>query len=387
MNRKNPKPYLLLLAVLLMLISIPSIRSEKIRGFAISVFAPAWEYLAQPHFSNSIEEEILKLRLENQLLKSDAARLKEIFQHERHLMLQLSGLYQEERHSEEIRSLVKQHLKNLKQLIASRLQAIPARVVFRSPSSWSSSLWINVGENTNTTIGRLVIAKNSPVLVGNSLVGVVDYVGKNQCRVRLITDSGLTPSVRVIRGDLQRNLVFDNIAFLIESIAQHQSLFSPVEREVLKSHLYSLKDNLQTEHQNHTWHLAKGELQGSSKPLWRAQGSMLQGIGFNYDFADDYGPARDLRTGAPVNASPKDQESNVPILKIQDLLVTTGMDGVFPAGLSVAEVVSIKPLKEGDYYYELEARPTAGNLQELSLVYVIPPLGYDSSDQPPPVGL
>ena len=37
-------------------------------------------------------------------------------------------------------------------------EAIPARVILRSPASWSSSLWINVGSATNP-----IIQKNSPV--------------------------------------------------------------------------------------------------------------------------------------------------------------------------------------------------------------------------------
>ena len=44
-------------------------------------------------------------------------------------------------------------------------------------------------------------------------------------------------------------------------------------------------------------YLAKGELYGSSKPLWRTQRHQLKGTGFNYDFADGEGPARDLQTG------------------------------------------------------------------------------------------
>jgi hypothetical protein len=110
----------------------------------------------------------------------------------------------------------------------------------------------------------------------------------------------------------------------------------------------------------------------------------LHGIGFNYDFPDDEGPARELRSGLPINSA-GDQQA-IPILKVKDLLVTTGLDGVFPEGLHVAEVTHVHPLREGDYYYEIEAIPTAGNLNELSILYVMPPLGYDIDDQPPPLG-
>ena len=74
------------------------------------------------------------------------------------------------------------------------------------------------------------------------------------------------------------------------------------------------------------------------------------------------------------------------MLKVNDLLVTTGMDGVFPEGLHVATVTKIRPLKEGDYYYQLEAIPTAGNLEEISIVSILPPTGYDPNNQPSLIG-
>ena len=70
--------------------------------------------------------------------------------------------------------------------------------------------------------------------------------------------------------------------------------------------------------------MAKGELHGSSKPLWRGYSQVLKGIGFNYDYADAYGPARDLRTGKTTANSP-----GISLLRVNDLLMTTGMDGIF----------------------------------------------------------
>jgi cell shape-determining protein MreC len=56
------------------------------------------------------------------------------------------------------------------------------------------------------------------------------------------------------------------------------------------------------------------------------------------------------------------------------------MDGVFPPNLPIAEVTSVKMLKEGDYFYELEAKPVAGHLNELSLLFVIAPSEYDDQE-------
>ena len=58
-----------------------------------------------------------------------------------------------------------------------------------------------------------------------------------------------------------------------------------------------------------------------------------------------------------------------------DILVTTGMDGVFPADLKIAKVTKIESLKEGDYYYTLEAKPLSKQLEDLSAVIILPALG------------
>lgn len=193
---------------------------------------------------------------------------------------------------------------------------VPAKVIFRSPIAWESSLWINVGKATNAQMGREVVAYHSPVVEGKSIVGVVDYVGEKQSRVRLITDSGLTPAVRAARGKLL---------------------------------------------------LAKGEVHGSSQPLWRSQRHLLKGTGFNYDFPD--------------RAIPE----GVELVKEGDLLVTTGLDGVFPPHLQVGKVTKVFPAQEGDYFWELEAEPSASQLDELDYVFVLKPVGYEADDKPPHV--
>lgn len=294
MKKKTFHQYLMILAVLFILLNLSGKSSEILSSATAAIVAPVWGKI---HGTNRENQEILQLRLENQLLQNELTQLKELI------------LFQED-----------------------NTVPIPARVIFRSPSSWNSSLWINLGRSNND-----IIQKNCPVVVGKSVVGVVDYVGKKQSRVRLITDSGLTPSVRSVRD------VHDK-----------------------------------------TWYLAKGELHGSSKPLWRTNSHVLKGIGFNYDFPDEQGPARDLRTGEPMEHN--SDLPPLPIIQVDDLLVTTGMDGVFPPNLHVARVTRINLLKEGDYFYEIEAIPTVENLDDLSLVFMLQPIGYDPADQPPIIG-
>lgn len=335
MRRKSHKPYFLLFLFLLFLISLPQSSTEKIQGLTFATFAPMWQTIAAVPMipqTTSEGEALSRLELENQMLKKEMKRLQEMVQHHREVLSQVNQFKKTE-----ASKLSKRDVEHFKELLNLQVLSIPASVIFRSATSWSSSLWINVGEANNRKIGSTVVAKNSPVVVGKSVVGVIDYVGEHQSRVRLITDSGLNPSVRVARTGL-------------EGIA----------------------------------YLAKGELHGSSSPLWRSRGQHLHGIGFNYDFADEEGPARDLHSGIPVKES--DESLAIPILKVKDLLVTTGMDGVFPMGLHVAEVMHVYPLREGDYFYEIEAVPTAGNLNDLTVVYVMPPLGYDVEDLPSPLG-
>lgn len=283
MKRFSLKSYFLIVLALLAVLSVSRIYSDKIRETVMALTGNS-----EP--SPPDQEEFQRLQLENQLLKNELTTLREHFGND------------------------------LGYIFYMDFDLIPAKVIFRSPAAWDSTLWINVGKATNAQLGREVVLHNSPVVVGKSVVGIVDYVGEKQSRVRLITDSGLTPSVRAVRKQ------------------------GPI-----------------------THKLAKGELHGRSRPLWRSHEHLLRGVGFNYDFADEEGPARDLRS---------------PILKNGDLLVTTGLDGVFPPGLQVAHVTKIFPLKEGDYYYELEAHPTAGDLDEFSYMFVLKPLGYESEDRP-----
>lgn len=302
MRRKPIASKLMVLAALLGTMSLSKESAESARGFTASLLSPIWIAMTDAKLATSgwlsgsagidQHEELNRLILENQRLQTELKQLQEL----------------------------------LPDNIPHDENVISAKVIYRSPTTWDSSLWVNVGSDT----AKGMIGKNSPVVIGSSVVGVVDYVGAKQSRIRLITDSGLTPSVRV-------------------------------KREVDKSVKW----------------LAKGLLQGGGR-----NAQTLHGTGFNYDFPDSEGSERDLRTGKP----PKSTSKGMPLVKVGDLLVTTGMDGIFPPGLSVAHVIKLLPLKEGDYYIELEAKPAVESLNELSLVFILPPLGYDPLDQPPLYG-
>ncbi|MBI5346531.1 MAG: rod shape-determining protein MreC [Chlamydiae bacterium] len=321
------------------------------------------------------------LALENEFLKEEADGFYEWLSFEQRIDEQMDKfkmLSSEKRDDIYWNEFFRRRSEEIKNVLELEMQSMPARVVFRDPSSWSSSLWINVGEKNNESLGRLVIGKNSPVVLGSSLVGVVEYVGYKYSRVRLITDSGLIPSVRAVRGKIQDRSLYYLVKALSEHVYARDNLFkSPEEKAFFLETLGNLKNVLCQEKEDQ--YLAKGELQGSSEPFFRSKGQVLKGIGFNYDFADVEGPARDLITGKPREAN--DRFAKTPLLKMGDLLVTTGMDGVFPPGLQVAIVSKIQDLQEGDYVYEIEATPTASNLNELETVFVIPPLDFENKDQ------
>lgn len=259
---------------------------------------------------------------------------------------------------------------------ASAAEYAVAHVLFRNPSRWNSSLWINKG-----SIDSPLIKKNSPVLSGDSLVGVIDYVGKKASLVRLITDSALSPAVRVARNCQDRALCH---ALSIVQEAADDDMLPFTNQDEKKAFLWMIH-HIQQKQKNGECpeFLAKGIIHGSGEPLWKAENALLKGTGFNYDFKDQHGPARDLRTGEPID--PQQEyipKATAPIVQVGDLLVTSGMDGIFPEGLKVAKVHSILPLTEGAFAYELYAVPAASDILNLDFVTVLPPQDFDPTALP-----
>ncbi len=370
MRRRSTTPYLILVGTILLLLSLPKPMTESIRGSVVAFLSPIWETFTQFKLFTSrkfdaqipLQDELSKSQLENELLKMELSRLNEIFQSELNLQAYLKEL---EVPHENALKLTQQRRKQLRDLLKIELNAIPARVIYRAPSAWNSTLWINAGVDKGLEI-------NSPVVVGDAIVGVIDYIGARQSRVRLITDSGLTPSVRVVRGSAQQDHLSLQMEELEDYLLRHSELFESQQQKLaVLAHLENLQRKFKSSSITHQ--LAKGEIKGSGAPLWRSSGKVLQGVGFNYDFADEVGETRDLRTGKrEVNWN----DTEIALVEPLDLLVTTGMDGVFPPGFKVATVIKVFPLKEGDIAYQLFARPVAKNLDDLSIVYVLRPVGY-----------
>ncbi|MCH9631802.1 MAG: hypothetical protein S4CHLAM6_01200 [Chlamydiae bacterium] len=233
-----------------------------------------------------------------------------------------------------------------------------AKIVYRNPTNWNSFFWISREKNSNH------IVVNSPVLYQNALVGVVDYLGKKQARVKLITNSNLTVSVRAMRG---KNQYYDLINHL-NALSSYNCIQSQLP-------LYSMLANLKTQllQSKESAYFAKGELFGLSQPLWRANGKILLGRGFNCSTKDQLSVARELTSGGLIDSS----DNNAALILPDDLLITTGFDGVFPEGLAVAKVLAVDPMEEGAYYYSLKAAPIIVDFDALNQVEVILPLNFE----------
>lgn len=388
MRRVSYRPYLFLILFFLVLMSLPQGATERLRSSVVCSFAPGWRGLSflkekgaylltlpYPKAAQSSQSllELERLSQENQLLRSQIENVREWLLYEDRIQEQVErykSLSQNANADSIWKDFFIRRSKELCNALDMQIQSLPAKVIFREPATWSSTLWINLGENDNEKMGKKIIGKNSPVLLGTSIVGIVEYVGRNQSRVRLITDSRLVPSVRVVRGKEQNRFLLEHLETLIFALELREDLFPSKEDAVqMTEQLNRLKNALQQRAGN--LFLAKGELHGTSNPLWRSRSRVLKGIGFNYDCADIEGPARDLRSGDPYDTARKGE--TLALLKPGDLLITTGLDGVFPPGFRVGIVSQVQTLKEGSSSYELEAISTAGNLDELTHVFVLTP--------------
>lgn len=245
-------------------------------------------------------------------------------------------------------------LKIFPQILTPYFQNVTsARVVYRDPSYWGSSCWVNVGKKEG-------VQKNAPVLSGNVLVGLIDYVGETQSRVRLITDMGMQPSVIVFRGDVDVGLVRERARELISSLYRlSEDSLSTQDRSGYIQWLEGLISSIQGKGEYQT--SLRGVLSGNGGPLWKKESQILFGDGFCFSEGQN--------------------------ISVGDILVTTGLDGVCPPGLFVAEVTKVNTPLEGACSYKLEARSLAGDLPHLSSVLILPAMAFNPNDRPDIFGL
>ncbi len=378
MRKIDYRSYIFITGIFFVLFSFSPDKSLALRQMTISAFSCFWNriyLLTHPlnlSTSASAKQEIETLRQDNYLLHLQVDHIQEWLLSEDHIHEQMDLLKSMNKVSsqESEKLFLQRRCQEIRKVLQLKSRAIPAKVIFREPGSWSNYVWINVGEADNEHLQEVLIAKNSPVLIGNSVVGVIDLIHKTQSRVRLITDNRLTIAVRAARGKQQDHFLLEQLNALIFSLEKSANSTCSQEIQEAISALTRLKAQFIPMDQN--MYLAKGELQGTGRPLWRSCGSFLKGTGFNYDFSDEEGPARDLRSGFTYEKDPR--LPSVALLSVGDLLITTGLDGIFPAGLHVGVVSKVDILQEGQCFYHLEAMATAGSFDELNFVCVLPAL-------------
>lgn len=394
MRKINYFPLILLAIFLLMILSLPKKNIDRYRNFAVATVSPFSKSIFK--FKKNLSKadvvtinetkqndtyEMQALLLENTMLKNQIVGLHEWLFFENRIEDQLEkykNLHDKKFDDVLLKEFFLRRAEELKEIVRNEYESIIGKVIFRDPSSWSSSLWINIGEKNNEELSHTVIAKNSPVILGQNLIGVVEYVGKQCSRVRLITDTGLVPSVRAARGSSQDQALLNLLHSLKDNLFVRDDLFaSSDDKENFLNAIYQMSKKLSDDKEEK--YLAKGELCGSSQPLWRSKGLILKGAGFNYDYSDVEGPARSLTSGEALDKNNINFKTE-PLLENGDLLITTGMDGIFPKGLHVAIVSKVSDVNDGDYAYEIEAKPTATNLNELEYVFVLPPINFEIKD-------
>ncbi len=347
------KSYLMLLLFFWGMFSIPKESANQWRSGIVALTLPSWQRINQCKMRKA--DSAASLQMENDILRRQVQQLKQVLLFEKQtqeLSEEVNRLRQDDQNPNSI-----SRANHLIDIIEKQMHAIPACVIFREASLWSSGIWLNVGEKNNRALNLKVVAVKSPVLSGGVLVGIVEQVEEHRCRVRLITDAALSPSVCVVRGDPQQRLLAKQIDSLIQQLALHSDL--PISNG-LTLHLKEAQAQLNFDASSFC--LAVGTLQGANRSKYRARATQLRGVGFH--------------SSALIGKTSKEskiQEISSPLIKIGDLLVTTGMDGVFPADLPIATVCAVLPVREGACSYEIEATPLIPDFDELVDLFVIPP--------------
>ena len=318
------KPILIVGISLLFLFGVGKSLNNQLHLFGANIGA----FVTKPRFTKANEKDELvaridELMVENHLLKEMISQLKE----DQGAEVALSQMIEKFMALQGSQSVVRPSLKDLGARIERQMRFIRAKVVFREAASWGSYCWVDRGSQN----GEGVVKVNSPVVIGENVVGVIDFVGKTKSRIQLITDSRLPISVQATRGREQQLFISHQI----------EKLLSFVDGEFVDV-LEALKVKLSQGRE--TQYLCKGQVYGSSYSLLRKRQQLLSGVSFE--------PTQGFEVG--------------------DLLTTTGMDGLFPRGFHVGVVTSIKEAQEGDITHEFEAVYSAQELDELRDVEILP---------------
>lgn len=378
MNGKRYRPFFLLGIFLFTLFYLPGALVQGLRSSAGTLSSGFWKKGRQLQASFVSASTLTKkkegndgLEVENLLLKKQNETLRRRLHSEDRVEHQLKKISEFiDLDEKKAKDFFKRRKTAAEELLNLELFSLPAEVIRRDTGEWNSTLWINVGSWENEKLNKTIVSVGSPVLKGPYLIGIIEKVGKKKSRVRLLTDRSMIPSVRVARGGTNDR----EFSSLVKQVYNHAMVRG--EGDEVLSKLNHLLKALGEEKEER--YFAKGELTGSASTFCRRCSGTLRGIGFNYDFGDEESAPLELRSGREIEKL-SDQTYNL-LIQVGDLLVTTGMDGMFPRDLPVAHVSFVEPLKEGSPSYEIEAKLCAGSLETLLEVSILPPVCYSEEE-------
>ncbi|MFZ4098885.1 MAG: rod shape-determining protein MreC [Chlamydiia bacterium] len=314
------RPLTVVLGALICALSLPGDWVQKIRGGAAWCAAPLWAAAASWGPSMSREE------------------------------------WLEERvHALELDQLQLQHrLQELAEVPAAGSIGVRVRVLAREAGAWHRFLWIDAGRET---CSKEQLRLNSPVVQGDALVGVVDYVGRRQSLVRLITDPGCCPAIEV--GEHGPETTWKVLRVRLEELLSHRASISPHARQQLLQALSACSPSDQ----------AVPRMQGTMLGMREREGGSprLRGQLFHAEWVAK------ITSGVPLQWP-----------EAGHLLLTSGLDGIFPSGLRVGYLLSLNEEPAGEPTRGFVAVPVVEDLDELRWLTVLPPGRFSQDDRPGP---
>lgn len=192
------------------------------------------------------------------------------------------------------------------EIFYSQYTFLPAKIIARSRTTWSSGFWIDKGSNAHPAMRR-----GSAVVYGEQLIGYIQNIEQDRAHVRLLSDPHCILPCDIYSqsaGSALSNCMLD--AFL-KFVHSHPEKTEDEKRQLLQ--------------QLTTWRvknskpivIARGEIFGYGATLWSAQHS----ISGRYFFSLNRENNTSIRTG--------------------DLVVTNGIDALIPPGFIVGHIDAV----------------------------------------------
>src|SRR3990167_6770796 len=134
---------LLLGFFLFVILSLPQPFTDQIRSQAVFSVLPFWKL-----YASSIQKELIlelkNLQLENFQLRKQLDLVYEWLKDEKRQKNQNDRFHQFEKNAVGSKSFIEKRTEEKKALLQAQTMSVFARVLYRDPSSWSSSCWMDV---------------------------------------------------------------------------------------------------------------------------------------------------------------------------------------------------------------------------------------------------